>query len=211
MARTPEARVGAPRTDAEAEARVGRLAFNTTRRMCFLPRGPVLFDADDAYAVAFEGGWSAHRRYKSNCHCRWDSWVIQGIRYSLQEAFRSFDYGAKRNRGGVRAPEFVPLEAQVRAFRTVSDDDSEPGVSDVIADPHDAFAAKDLELDCAAVIRVLRWLPPREAAVLRAHYLEGQTHKDIARRLERSESRVFQLHQQALVRARMMLETGRLG
>lgn len=191
------------------EERLERLVQTTTRRVCFLPRGPVLFDYDDALAVARIAAWKAHVAYQPSFRCRWDSWVITKIRLALKEAFRSFDTGAQFNRAGVRAPDFVPLEATLRAKVNGSNEPESPSkVEDTLADPHDAFAACETRLECGTVLRVLRWLTPREAAVLRGYYLEDVTLKVIAGRLELSESRVHQIHQKALERARMMLGMG---
>ena len=184
-------------SDSEAAVIIGRLAGYTTKRMCFIPRGRVLFDVDDFYAVAYEGGWKAHARFDSSFDCAWKSWVIHGIRRSIQEALRNFDYGARKNRSGVIAPEFVPL--------TGAEDSNDDELIDRIADPRDDYAAKAVELDCAVVIRAMRWIPPREAQVLRSYFLEGMTMKTIARQMEISESRVFQIHAQAKVSLRQIL------
>ena len=196
--------IGAAR-DAATIARLERLAANTTRRVHFLPRGHVLFDYDDALSVARLAAWKAHRDYRADAGCRWETWIILKVRHALLEAFRSVDYGAAVTRGGVRTPEFLALEAFLRP-RVYVDSDQPTQVEELFADPRDEPSEIAARLDCANVLRVLRWLPAREAEVLRAYYLEDVTHRVIARRLELSESRVHQLHRQALDRARLMLE-----
>ena len=52
-------------------------------------------------------------------------------------------------------------------------------------------------------------LPEREKLVLSLYYYEGLTFKEIGKILQVSESRVFQLHQQAMMRLRGYLAQDR--
>jgi RNA polymerase sigma factor FliA len=52
-------------------------------------------------------------------------------------------------------------------------------------------------------------LPDREKLVLSLYYYEGMTFKEIGKILQVSESRVFQLHQQAMMRLRGHLAADR--
>jgi RNA polymerase sigma factor for flagellar operon FliA len=54
---------------------------------------------------------------------------------------------------------------------------------------------------------MLQHLTPREHAVIRMHYMQGMTYEDVAATLRITKGRVAQLHQQALVRLRRLLDT----
>lgn len=60
-----------------------------------------------------------------------------------------------------------------------------------------------------ALTRAIKRLPEREHLVLSLYYYEGLTFKEIGRILKVSESRVFQLHQQAMMRLRGYLAADR--
>ncbi len=60
-----------------------------------------------------------------------------------------------------------------------------------------------------ALTRAITRLPEREHLVLSLYYYEGLTFKEIGRILKVSESRVFQLHQQAMMRLRGYLAADR--
>lgn len=53
---------------------------------------------------------------------------------------------------------------------------------------------------------MLQHLTPREHAVIRMHYMQGMTYDDVATTLRITKGRVAQLHQQAIVRLRRLLE-----
>ncbi len=179
------------------------IARKTVRRMCFLRRGLVLFDYDDALSVGMIAGALAVGSW-SDSRASFETHVITRVRTALLEAFRNRDYGAPRTRGGVVTPECISLEKRIR-------EDEPETVADCIPDPVDAIAAV-IDADChAGTLRVLNWIPPREATVLRGLYLEGALAKEMAARLDLSSSRIVQLHRQALGRAREMLATGGLG
>jgi RNA polymerase sigma factor for flagellar operon FliA len=55
----------------------------------------------------------------------------------------------------------------------------------------------------------IKRLPEREHLVLSLYYYEGLTFKEIGKILQVSESRVFQLHQQAMMRLRGYLSADR--
>ncbi len=87
-----------------------------------------------------------------------------------------------------------------------SDDASGPVVRHLEDEsvPNPATAAERRELR-QGVARALRGLPPREGVVLRLKYVNSWTCRQIAARLDVSESRVSQLHNQGLARMRRML------
>lgn len=85
-------------------------------------------------------------------------------------------------------------------------------VVDTVEDPAAAQAASSsVERDerLGALRRSVQRLPEREKTVLTLYYYGGKTFKEIGRHLGVSESRVFQLHQQAMLRLRGHLAADR--
>jgi RNA polymerase sigma factor for flagellar operon FliA len=88
----------------------------------------------------------------------------------------------------------LPAEASdepVRLIDTIEDAEAD--------DPEQTVAAEELRAGIVAAITSLPW---RERRVLTAHYRRGLTFREIARSLGVSESRVFQIHTQAMRRLR---------
>ena len=87
-------------------------------------------------------------------------------------------------------------------------EDAHVGVVERLAD-EDPGVNPDEMLDTKETFAVLRTvvglLPEREAQILRLYYWQGVSMRDIADRLGVSESRISQLHSQALRRARLEL------
>jgi RNA polymerase sigma factor FliA len=85
-------------------------------------------------------------------------------------------------------------------------------VVDTVADPvaaGETTRAVEQEQRHSALITAVKRLPEREHRVLSLYYYEGLTFKEVGRILQVSESRVFQLHQQAMMRLRGYLAIDR--
>jgi RNA polymerase sigma factor FliA len=81
---------------------------------------------------------------------------------------------------------------------------------DTLEDPSaDTGGAVEASYRRRALIAAIDRLPERERLVLSLYYYEGLTFKEIGRLLKVSESRAFQLHQQAMVRLRGYLTADR--
>lgn len=80
-------------------------------------------------------------------------------------------------------------------------------LTDVLADAN-ADVVSDVEQTAMkeALIAGIDRLPPRERLVISLYYYEGLTFKEIGKVLEVSESRVYQLHTQAVLRMRGYLQ-----
>lgn len=100
------------------------------------------------------------------------------------------------------APGLISIDCPVE-----SDDAGSTTWGDLIADEHspnpEAQAEKRETLQ--SLVGAIQHLPERERLVLALYYNEELTMKEISRVLEVSESRVCQLHSQALVRLRRQL------
>lgn len=111
---------------------------------------------------------------------------------------------------GVGLEEYFRLVGAAATMRTVSldqapDDDEGPAVPEPAADGEPSAELEGIELQ-AAVARAIGSLPEREALVMALYYDEELNLKEIGEVLGVTESRVCQLHGQALARIR-----GRLG
>mgnify|MGYP006289333973 CR=1 FL=1 len=117
---------------------------------------------------------------------------------------------------GVSQEEYFRLLSEVRGMSLLSMEDLElpdgdlpgPGVADMLYRGEGSEAARLLELDemLETLAAGLEELPERERLVLILYYYEELTMKEVGHVLEIGESRVSQLHTQAVLRLR-----GRLG
>jgi RNA polymerase sigma factor for flagellar operon FliA len=93
-----------------------------------------------------------------------------------------------------------------------SEPDATLRVVDTVEDPTaggDTIQSVERRERHHALAVAIRRLPEREHLVLSLYYYEGLTFKEIGRILKVSESRVFQLHQQAMMRLRGYLAADR--
>jgi RNA polymerase sigma factor for flagellar operon FliA len=93
-----------------------------------------------------------------------------------------------------------------------SEPDATLRVVDTVEDPvaaGRASATVERRQQREALAVAIRRLPEREHLVLSLYYYEGLTFKEIGKILQVSESRVFQLHQQAMMRLRGYLAADR--
>jgi RNA polymerase sigma factor (sigma-70 family) len=192
------ARVGAP-SDREILIVTDRLAFATTRRMCKLPRGCVLFDFDDALVIARAAAWQAHLDYNPARGMQWKPWIITRAQKSLLEAFRQRRYGAPQSRLGHPVPTFLSLEV---CYIRDADGEATPMV-ETVADPRDAYALVDDQAEVQAIATAaLRGVTERLRELLMSRYFDEMTHAEAAKRLGVGCGRVRQLHPVALRQAR---------
>jgi RNA polymerase sigma factor for flagellar operon FliA len=88
-------------------------------------------------------------------------------------------------------------------FLITSDIDNRLHVEDTIEDPNSELEPLALKRqERAELLAAIASLPEREQKVLRLYYYNSNTFKEIGRQLQVSESRIFQLHQQAMSRIR---------
>ncbi|MHB8140011.1 MAG: FliA/WhiG family RNA polymerase sigma factor [Vulcanimicrobiaceae bacterium] len=80
-----------------------------------------------------------------------------------------------------------------------------PLVDTLHVDDNDVTAEVEQHEVHAALVRAVDGLPPQERTVIRLYYFEGQTLKEIKSTLGVSESRVSQIHAQAVIHLRRRL------
>jgi RNA polymerase sigma factor for flagellar operon FliA len=114
---------------------------------------------------------------------------------------------------GMSMDEFNALLQRVRGTSLLSLEDPLPSdkgyripLADTLRDADvDITAPVELRELRRALIEAVEELPPQERTVISLYYFEGQALKDIKERLDVSESRVSQIHAQAVIHLRALL------
>lgn len=140
-------------------------------------------------------------RYDPARGVQFTSFAITLIWGAMQEWLRSEDWAPRQVRDKIRAGlpvhtwELVSLESIL-----YQDEGSEPlTVLNTLSDwedTPDVIVPKRLEAGVVACL--VQCLPKRERRLMEAHYWEGLPHGRVGERLGLSESRVHQLHEEAL-------------
>ncbi|HEV2261678.1 MAG TPA: FliA/WhiG family RNA polymerase sigma factor [Candidatus Rubrimentiphilum sp.] len=116
-------------------------------------------------------------------------------------------------RMGISLDEYNALLQRVRGTSLLSLEEPLPSdkgytiaLADTLKDSESDITASVEERDIRrALIEAVEDLPPQERVVVSLHYFEGQALKDIKDRLGVSESRVSQIHAQAVIHLRHLL------
>jgi len=103
---------------------------------------------------------------------------------------------------GLSLEEFRSRVAQIHAAATIQGTDREERAPAETALPEDEVAERE---ERSRVAAAAARLSPRERELLRLHYEEGEKFREIGFRFSVSESRVSQLHTQAIENLRAML------
>jgi len=183
-----------------AEAHL-ELAASTVRRM--YRRTPPTLEAADLQQAGIIGLMEACQRYREESMVLFRTYAKYRIRGAVRDAVREYDWwsrGAREQekKTGIAVENPLSLDyllylgnEQIEAsfLYVLSTDDSQP----------DVFL---LERLCAA----FRKLPDRQQTLLRMYYREGRTMQEIGVALDVQESRVSQMHTEALAALRRRLE-----
>ncbi len=159
----------------------------------------------DLYGFGVVGLFNAIDRFDVSLGYRFETFSYRRICGAMNDGLRDFDWLPRNAR---RFPERALQKVVCVDFQ--SRPDHGPSFQDRFADP-DSYAALerlDLEGDYEEVAEAIALdLEPRERIVILAHYFERRTLADIGRELGVTESRVSQIHRQALRRLRSNLTT----
>jgi len=160
---------------------------------------------------------------------RGEDWAPRSVRDRIKQLERAYaEVESRLGRPGTdhEVASFLGIEVD-QLHQTLSDvgqatvlslDDllfsSEPDgtlrLGDTLEDHHsDTSGAVEVRERKHALGQAIDRLPPREKLVLSLYYYDGMTFKEIGKILQVSESRVFQLHQQAMMRLRGYLSQDR--
>lgn len=148
-------------------------------------------------------------------------WVPRSVRHKdgqLEKAFQTLQKSLGRppeeeevaNHLGITLEQYFRLLDETKGIPLISQEDLTPdyiethGVSDAIktveqGDPLDQFVGKELQ---HRLKRVIESLPPKEKLVISLYYYDEMTMKEIGMILDLTESRVCQLHTQAILHLR---------
>jgi RNA polymerase sigma factor for flagellar operon FliA len=103
---------------------------------------------------------------------------------------------------GLSLAEFRSRVAQIHVAAAIQGTGCDEPMGDEALTPHDEVSVKQ---ERRLLARATGSLPPREREVLRLHYEEGRTFREIGSHLSVSESRVSQLHTHAIKNLRSIL------
>jgi RNA polymerase sigma factor for flagellar operon FliA len=151
-------------------------------------------------------------------------WVPRAVRQHARELDRAHhELEAKLGRVpteeeiaahmGVTTQEYLRLAQRVRGTSVLSLEERIPGdrgneisLADTLRDSSDVtedIAQREVRAELGEAVQSL---PPQECSVIRLYYFEGKTLKDIKSVLGVSESRVSQIHAQAVIHLRRRLQ-----
>lgn len=179
-------------------ARYGTLV--PTTRAKAIPRAPSRFH-DDLLAAGRLALVKAVDRYDPERGVQFSSYAINLIRCEMIEWLRQEDWAPRSVRDGLRAG--LPVHVwEMLSLEAISyhEEGAEPlsvlGRLSDWEDTPDRIVPDRIE---AGVLGLLvRCLPKRERRLMMAYYWEDVTYSQIAERLDLSESRVHQIHGEAL-------------
>lgn len=154
----------------------------------------------DLYGFGVIGLLNAIERFDTSLGYRFETFSYRRIHGAMNDGLRCFDWLPRNAR---RLPTRALQSVYCVDFQARSD--YGPSIQDAFADPDSDAALErlDLEGDYEEVVEAIELnLEPRQRFVILAHYFERRTLADIGRELGVTESRVSQLHRQALRRLR---------
>lgn len=172
---------------------VKRIASQLERKLPSAYRG-------DLYGFGVIGLFNAIERFDVSLGYRFETFSYRRICGAMNDGLRAFDWLPRDAR---RLPGRALQKVVCVDFQAASDYGR--SIQDSFADPDsDAVLERlDLEGDYEEVAEAIAsGLTPRERTVILAHYFERRNLADIGRELGVTESRVSQLHRQALSRLR---------
>lgn len=217
----------AERVDGSADHAI-RLAIRTWRRFQNTrdqtTGGNV--DWDDLRGAAYLGAAKALAQYDPARGTKFASYAIALIRGEILEEMRRQDHLFRKDRRDLRAMEAEARELEaagrpvpncLRAPATwerpssweevIHWEDDTSGNSalfrgDTLAAPDDTAGEAERAVWHERLWESVEWLPAAEREVVLRYYRDGWTCREIARHIDRSESRVHQLHASGMARLR---------
>jgi RNA polymerase sigma factor for flagellar operon FliA len=203
---------------------VARLARQLVSRL------PASVEVDDMIQVGMIGLMEAAERYEQGHDASFETFASQRVRGAMLDELRSADWaprGVRRNRRAIdsgiqaleqrlgRTPRAIEIAAELgmsvaeyQAFAAdchgaelVSYDETEMAdrFGDARLDPAHRFEERR---SAQSLAQAMEKLPEREREVLALYHDEDMNYREIAAKLGLTESRICQLHKQAVTRLR---------
>lgn len=210
---------------------VKRIAYHLAGRL------PPSVEVDDLIQAGMLGLLEAASNYAANRGASFETYAGIRIRGAMIDALRKLDWAPRSVHRKARAVAAVVQEIERRTGRDARDVEIAEGMGVTLdeyhsivqdaascrlasldeataataAGPADPFAEAADERFRVALTRAIEGLPERERLVMSLYYSDGLNLKEIGAVLKVTESRVCQLHGQALVRLKARLVDWRDG
>jgi RNA polymerase sigma factor for flagellar operon FliA len=160
------------------------------------PRLPKAVSEEELHAAGMMGLWKAARSYDPSKGAEFKTYAYHRIRGAVLDELRTLDFlprsiRQKARQAGVAAPAILGLPTNEDGSETLAGGDQEQSVEN--ADLHQAL------------LREMEELPEKMRAVMHLYYQEGMKMRAIGVRLNLTESRVSQIHSNAVARLRRSL------
>ncbi len=160
------------------------------------PRLPKAVSEEELHAAGMMGLWKAARSYDPSKGAEFKTYAYHRIRGAVLDELRTLDFlprsiRQKARQAGVAAPAILGLPTNEDGSETLAGGDQEQSVEN--ADLHQAL------------LREMEELPEKMRAVMHLYYQEGMKMRAIGERLSLTESRVSQIHSNAVARLRRSL------
>ncbi|MBC8328987.1 MAG: sigma-70 family RNA polymerase sigma factor [Planctomycetes bacterium] len=160
------------------------------------PRLPMSVSDEELYSAGMVGLMTASRSYDPSRGAEFKTYAYHRIRGAILDELRRMDFlprsqREKARREGYEPPSFVAIPTD------------EDGQESLVADPV-AAALENRELVDALREQILQ-LPEKMRVVMSLYYSEGLRMREIGERLHLTESRVSQIHSNAVARLRRVL------
>lgn len=171
---------------------------------------PPNFDREDLISAGIVGLIKAVDQYDTTRQVKFETYAIALIRGAILETLRERDPLTRTERAAVRSgtasAEIVAKQERAfpRSLETMLYDEAN-SILDVLASDEDVFEIVSKKLYHEQISRSLNNLREREKMVMEYYYRFNLSFKKIGSEMKISESRVYQLHQQALGRLRGVL------
>lgn len=162
----------------------------------FIPRLPGTVSEEELYSAGMMGLWKASQSYDSSKGAEFKTYAYHRIRGAILDELRALDFlpRSMRERAreeGVSAPAVVGLPTNEDGSEILLGEDEKESVENT--DLHSALLSE------------MRALPEKMRLVMHLYYQEGMKMLDIANDLGLTESRVSQIHSNAVARLRRSL------
>jgi RNA polymerase sigma factor for flagellar operon FliA len=177
---------------------------------------PAGLETEDLVAAGNFGLCKAAAAFDPSRDVQFLTYAVTMIRGAILEHCRDWDFYPRSLRDKVKAMQEKSDAANVPSLAPVGSleikrPDGEGAAShlDLLKDERPGPEALAMDADARrTVARAIARLPEREAFVVARHYYDGAAFREIAEEIGISESRTYQLNQQAMARLRRCLTSG---